>query len=182
MGTKFLHECTACWEQHVSAVEEVVLPKDREGEKSYVNWLWWTAAINQVVRLFIEKTAAGTRIINTVSVLCVNHKESIYSILLCSVLFFSIGRQYVLWQYTNMWQESLNPCCLAASPCKAMTLKKMWPASGYICIISLKLWANKVVYLKYHLLKMFSGVKIFSKEKKKTTPFSHMCSSLSGFH
>lgn len=31
--------------------------------------------INQSVRLFIEKTAAGTRIINTVSVLCVNHKE-----------------------------------------------------------------------------------------------------------
>lgn len=40
--------------------------------------------INQSVRLFIEKTAAGTRIINTVSVLRVNHKEVnlFYSVLL----------------------------------------------------------------------------------------------------
>lgn len=64
----------------------VVLPRDRDREKSNVNLLWWTAAINQSVRLFIEKTAAGTRIINTVSVLCVNHKEInlFYSTLFCS--------------------------------------------------------------------------------------------------
>lgn len=47
---------------------------------------WWTAAIDQSVRLFIEKTAAGTRIVNTVSVLRINHKEInlFYSALFCS--------------------------------------------------------------------------------------------------
>ncbi len=61
-----------------------MLPKDREEEKSNVNW--WIAAIDQSVRLFIEKTAAGTRIINTVSVLRINHKEInlFYSALFCS--------------------------------------------------------------------------------------------------
>lgn len=75
--------CSEC--MSVCAVE-VVLPKDREGEKSNVNQLWRTAAINQSVRLFIEKAAAGTRIINIVSVLRVKYKEInlFYSALFCS--------------------------------------------------------------------------------------------------
>lgn len=65
---------------------DCVLPKDREGEKSNVNQLWWTAAINQSVRLFIEKAAARTRIINIVSVLRVKYKEInlFYAALFCS--------------------------------------------------------------------------------------------------
>lgn len=155
-------ECTACWVQCVSDVV-VVFPKDRKGEKSNVNWLWWTAAINQVVRLFIEKTAAGTRIINTVSVLCVNHKESIYSILLCSVLLHRQAICGMTLQYKNIWQERLNPCCLALSPRKAMTLKKIRPAPRIHFTSTLSKQGDLP---KYQLLKMFSWLKIFPKEKR----------------
>lgn len=59
-----------------------MLAKDREGEKNSVNKPCWTAAIYQRVRLFIEKTAAGTRIINIVCTVS-NQKEInlFYSIL-----------------------------------------------------------------------------------------------------
>lgn len=73
-------------------VAEAALPKDREGEKSDVRRLW-AAAINQSVSLFIEKTAAGTRIINIVSVLRVN-REEINLFYSAPILFFS-GRKTI---------------------------------------------------------------------------------------
>lgn len=63
--------CAVCTSE---CAVDFVYCKDWEGEKSDVNQILWTETINQSVRLFIEKMAAGMRIIH-VSVLCVSHKE-----------------------------------------------------------------------------------------------------------